>query len=113
MLYHLERHKQVKVTDPDNWYPEWDLRPGLDEKRDTITMCVGLVTWEDGTNTVTCYAKGSDHVIYTLSFTCADFLMAWRMYGFYANSVYGVASEDDIDTNWFLSRGFERFWKGN
>lgn len=112
-MYHIGQHKELKVLDPDNWYPEWDLRPELDEKRDTIVVSVSLAEWEDGTSTVTCYAKGSDHTIYTLSFTCADFMLAHNMYTFYTRCIYDFAHDGAIDVDWFLDRGFERFWKGN
>lgn len=111
-MYNIGQHKEVEVTDPENWYPEWDMRPGHNEKRDTIVMHVGLTEWEDGTSTVTCYAKGSDHVIYTLSFTCADIILAHNTYTFYVHCIYNFA-HNGINTDWFLDRGFERFWKGN
>lgn len=102
-MYHIGQQKEVKVADPDNWYPEWDLRPGLDEKRDTIAVSVDLAKWEDGTSTVTCYAKGSDHVIYSLSFTCVDFVLAHNTYTFYVRCIYNFA-HDGIDIYWFLDR---------
>lgn len=111
-MYNIGQQKEVKVADPDNWYPEWDLRPGFDKKRDTIIVSVGITEWEDDTNTVTCYAKGSNHVIYSLSFTCADSILAHNTYTFYVHCIYNFAHEG-IDTDWFLDRGFERFWKGN
>lgn len=111
-MYHISQHKEVKVTDIDAWYPEWDLRSGLVEKKDTIFVSVGLAELENNTSTVTCYGKGSDHTMCSISFSCADSVLAHNVYTFYVKYIYDFV-RDGIDMNWFLDRGFEKRWKEN